>query len=56
MSAFPLGGAHAFMQFLNDLIGMVDSIARILLTTPVGLCFLGLGIFGAVVYFVRRLC
>lgn len=43
------------MEYLNHLIGMVVFIADYVLNDAVGVLFLGIGIFGFVLYSVRRL-
>ena len=44
-----------FMDFLSNIVPFVSSVADFLVSQPIGLAFLGLGLVGAVLAMVRRL-
>ena len=43
------------MDFLTNIIPFISSIADFLVSHPIGLAFLGIGLFGVCVTSIRRL-
>lgn len=43
------------MDFLSNIIPFISSIADFLVSQPIGLCFLGIGLVGVCITSIRRL-